>query len=154
MTLTERNNLIINYIPFAKKITKSFYNKFKNYVEYDELQSIAYLALTVAANNFDIKYNFANYAAIIIQGRIIDFIRKNSKIKSQTIIFEPLKNYNISFSEILDCLDNKEKHVVQSYFIENNNLKEIAEELSLTEARISQILKVSKNKIKENFKNE
>jgi RNA polymerase sigma factor for flagellar operon FliA len=49
-------------------------------------------------------------------------------------------------------LNEKEQKVITSYFYNKVTLKEISEELNLTESRISQIKKAAVNKLKTKLK--
>lgn len=92
MTIEERNELVIKYIPLANKLAFQK-NKFtsKN-ICFDELKSAAYMGLVNAANKFDKKYNcsFYTYAKIRILGEICDFIRKNKSY----LLLEDISLYN------------------------------------------------------------
>lgn len=79
MTIEERNELIINYIPLANKLAFQKNKLVSKNISFEELKSVAYMGLVDAAERFNIKYNcsFSTYAKIRILGEICDFIRKN-----------------------------------------------------------------------------
>jgi DNA-directed RNA polymerase specialized sigma subunit len=58
------------------------------------------------------------------------------------------------FEKVTKCLNGIGQKAVMLYYIENRTLKEVARVLNLTESRISQILKQSREKIKKAFSEE
>jgi RNA polymerase sigma factor for flagellar operon FliA len=55
--------------------------------------------------------------------------------------------------DILECLSEREQLIIQLYYFEELNLKEISDILDITQSRISQIHKAVIKKIKERIKN-
>lgn len=78
MTIIERNKLIENHIPLARKIAFQFKKKLPLCFDIDELVSVAYIGLIDAAIRFnETKSNsFGTYARFRILGEIRDYIRK------------------------------------------------------------------------------
>lgn len=157
MTIEERNQLVINYIPLANKIAISKNKSTPKSISLDDLKSEAYVGLIDAANKFDLKYScsFSTYAKIRILGSIKDYLRK---IK---INFRELKdNYFVVFDydkldlfqDVLSFLDCTGQNVIRMYYLENKSMKQIGIQLGLSESRISQMMnrykKIIRNKIK------
>lgn len=74
-----KNKLIIENLVFANKLASIFKRKI-HFVNYDELQSAAYLGLVEAADNFDLEkgVSFESFAKFRIIGAIKDYLREIS----------------------------------------------------------------------------
>ena len=153
MTLEQRNLLIENYIPFAKKIAYKYAEINSVYFWYEEIKSAAFYGLVLAAEKYDnSKSNFANFAKIKIIGAIKDFVRSEFKKRSTEIgDFDPgYQNSNLTeFLEFfifnLECF---EKEIFFDYYLNNRTMSEIAQDRALSKSRISQILFGIKNKLR------
>jgi RNA polymerase sigma factor for flagellar operon FliA len=68
MTITERKQMIINFLPLANSIASKEKGKLPKFIDLEELKSVAYLGLVDAANKFDEEKSpsFAAYAKIRI----------------------------------------------------------------------------------------
>lgn len=152
MTLTQRNLLIENYLPLAKKIAYSYCeNRFSFWRE--EIKSAAYYGLLLAAEKYDeTKSNFAHFAKIRINGEIKDFIRSELKIKHELVDFDKSFYCNSNLEEFLESfifnLNSLEKEVFIDYYVKEKTMQEIAGDRNLSKSRISQIVSDMKNKLR------
>lgn len=161
MTIEERNELVINYIPLANKIANQKNKLTPKCVSLEELKSAAYFGLLDAANKFNPEANcsFATYAKFRIIGEIKDYLRKGAKS-----IFCKIEDYEFSYDDsdyynnldlfsivcsFLDCTGQK---IIKMYYIEDRSMKQIGCELRLSESRVSQMIsgykKIIRNKLK------
>ncbi len=69
--------------------------------------------------------------------------------KSTSIELEIIQEENIR--ELLECLDTEQKKLVIKCYIYGFSQKELAEELGITKAAMSQRMRVIKEKIKKNY---
>lgn len=160
MTIKERNELVINYVPLANKIANQKNKSTPKCVSLDELKSAAYFGLLDAANKFDSELNcsFATYARFRIIGEIKDYLRKNIKFKfcqiKEDFLYEDVDYYNNLdlFSIVYSFLDCTGQKIIKMYYIENKSMKQIGHKLSLSESRVSQMMsnykKIIRNKLK------
>ncbi|GKX31217.1 RNA polymerase sigma factor SigI [Vallitalea longa] len=87
-----RNALIEQYMPF---IASTIQAKIGRYVEYgiDEELSIGLLAFNEAIDKYDIeKGSFLSLAKIVIGRRLIDYQRKNNKVKEMVLYNDDTNN--------------------------------------------------------------
>lgn len=101
-----RNEFISNYIPFILKVTSKTLGKFIDVQNSDEY-SVAMSAFNEAIDSYDFSknYNFFLFSEQVIKRRLIDFSRKNSR----------LREYPFSYFE--DNYDfNEEPYLNSSYF--------------------------------------
>lgn len=70
--------------------------------------------------------------------------------RNQGLLYDELKS---KLMEAIDNLNEKERLVVSLYYYENLKLKEIAEVLSITESRVSQIHSAAIIKMKSKMNN-
>lgn len=162
--ILERNKLIENYLPLAKKIVKQ--KRIPSFISKDEVLSAAYFGLIDAA----IKYNpdfcsFGTYARIRIEGQIKDYLRKlnkNNIRESESLYFKDENSQEIErfgkndvddatefLEDAVKNLDEVDKVIFTMYYGDGASLKEIGNIINLSESRVSQILKKSRNIVKE-----
>ncbi len=98
-----REELIKKNIPLVKYIASKIIIGKNKYVEYEDLISYGMIGLMDAINKYDDTkgMKFSTYAAIRINGSIIDEIRKNSPISKRAI--DKLNKYN----KVVEVLQNK-----------------------------------------------
>ena len=89
-----REELIKKNIPLVKYIASKIIIGKNKYVEYEDLISYGMIGLMDAINKYDNTkgMKFSTYAAIRINGSIIDEIRKTSPISKRAI--DKLNRYN------------------------------------------------------------
>lgn len=81
----------------------------------------------------------------------IDYLKEDMEIKSNDIFEEEL---DFDFNRLLECLNCKERLVTILYYKNNYNIKEITKILKLKENTVKSLLKRSRDKIKNNYKEE
>ncbi len=137
----------------------------------DECISEVYLALVQALENkTEITYPKA-WLTAVANNKIIDFYKSNKKKKAVVISLSSFDdsvasydNYNfdeVSDDEIelikikvLECLDEREKAIIEDHYQRGRKIKMIAAERNLSEANVKQILFRAREKIKSNAKKE
>jgi RNA polymerase sigma factor (sigma-70 family) len=172
LTTEERNSLILNNVLLAENIAKSKKKKLTQ-VSFDELKSAAYLGLVEAASHYDPLKNdcFPAYAVWRIIGSIRDYLRElswgprskpikmNDFFVHQECFFIKQEQFDFSdfscfFEIIIDQLPIVNKTVLKLYYQENKKIKEIANDLSVHQSRVSQILSESRVKLKNIWKSQ
>ena len=164
LTLSERNALIVSYMPLAKKLARKKVLTVPKRVDLEDLQSAAYFGLVNAAKNYDPDKckGFAPYATWRIVGEMSDCIRnmswnkRNHKVKIQQSDFENEHVEDGDEVEINDMCeyvlrqikDEFARDVVKRYYIGGERLKDIATFHHLSIGRISQVLKSSLSEIR------
>ena len=159
MTVLERNELIIKYIPLANKIANKFYSS----VFFEEIKSAAYWGLVDAARKFkkDLNCSFFTYAKIRITGEIKDFFRQNKKRKFKLLLdehevsnnyFEHYNNIDL-LDKLMSFLSITEKKIIKMYYLEDKNMKDIGRLFGLSESRISQLISKFKKNIRKKNEN-
>ncbi len=92
----------------------------------------------------------------VVRNIAIDILRKNGRWCAEDEIDSiPDRDetyFPEEFSDILDCLNEEEKHVIYLHYWENYRLCEIAELLSKKYGRVKTIHATAKRKIKKDFK--
>jgi RNA polymerase sigma factor for flagellar operon FliA len=104
-----REELIRKNIPLVKYIASKIIIGKNKYVEYEDLISYGMIGLMDAINKFDDTkgMKFSTYAAIRINGSIIDEIRRNSPISKRAI--DKLNRYNKVVEELQNELYREPK---------------------------------------------
>jgi len=136
-----------------RKLVKSIDVLIEKYkVEHNEEPTNAYLAekLDVSVNKIrDAKLASEVYTVLPISEHI-DFVDSKVDVLAQI----EKENLIEKVREILETFQEREQLIIQLYYFEELNLKEISSILNITESRISQIHKSILNKIKNNLKDE
>jgi len=106
-----REEIIKKNIPLVKYIASKIIVGKNKYVEYEDLISYGMIGLMDAINKFDDTkgMKFSTYAAIRINGSIIDEIRKNSPISKRAI--DKLNRYNKVVEELQNKLYREPKDI-------------------------------------------
>lgn len=100
-------------------------------------------------NSIILSYEEAINEKMMVASPLI--VNQNDKESPETgILYEELKG---KLMEAIDQLNEKERLVVSLYYYENLKLKEIAEVLSITESRVSQIHSAAIIKMKNRLNN-
>lgn len=176
----ERDELILHYMPLANKLARKKWSRTPKCVDYDELQSAAFMGLVEAANKYEADRNvvFGTYAVIRMCGAICDYLRslhwfgvKNPlmPISAETPIGDE-SDCRISdsieakedgdtetihfFEEATKILDDLGSKVISLYYIQGLSLKEIGEDVGLCESRICQILASCRKQMKNKWNRE
>jgi RNA polymerase sigma factor (sigma-70 family) len=170
LTVSERNLLIEQFMPLAKKMAISKKREcglFAN-IPISELVSAAYYGLVDAASRYEYKFGvFWNYASFRIGGAMQDYLREfgfgskgSNSLGCQrfgsldalccgdqedgidTVPFESKSGrpLNSFFEELVEGIDERSRMVLRLHFIESEPLKQIGTRLGVTEGRVSQII--------------
>jgi DNA-directed RNA polymerase specialized sigma subunit len=100
-------------------------------------------------NSFILSYEEAINEKMMIASPLI--VNESAKDLPETgLLYNELKS---KLMEAIDQLNEKERLVVSLYYYENLKLKEIAEVLSITESRVSQIHSAAIIKMKNRMNN-
>jgi RNA polymerase sigma factor for flagellar operon FliA len=136
-----------------RKLVKSIDILIEKYkVEHNEEPSNAYLAekLDIPINKVrEAKLASEVYTVLPISEHV-DFIDSKIDVLAQI----EKENLITKIKEILETFQEREQLIIQLYYFEELNLKEISTILDITESRISQIHKSILSKIKNHLKNE
>lgn len=168
MTTNERNDLIERYLPLANKLASLKKKNLPKYVSLDDVKSAAYYGLVDAATKFNPEKCcfFGSYAKLRIMGEINDYLREICRDCSrygtsldfcdedgisllETIEVENVDDGKEFLEDISKNLIGVDKTVFSLYYGENMSLKEIGSVIGVSESRTSQILKKSKEIVKE-----
>lgn len=122
-----REELIKKNIPLVKYIASKIIIGKSKYMEYEDLISYGMIGLIDAVNKFDDTkgMKFSTYAAIRINGNIIDEIRKVSPISKRAI--DKLNRYN----RVVESLQNE--------LCREPNDIEVAKKMDITSKELSEI---------------
>jgi RNA polymerase sigma factor (sigma-70 family) len=156
LTLSERNTLILQHLPFAERIAAVQFKKTPSCVQLDELRSAAYMGLVDAASKYDGTKPFEVYASFRIFGEIKDYLRtlywngrgKSAKVNSWDDSYdyaaepEP-DNFDEFFEGVTKDLSPLGKKILWLYYVEDLTLKEIATRVGLSPTRVYQLLQVN-----------
>jgi RNA polymerase sigma factor FliA len=77
-----------------------------------------------------------NYDSLVIEGDAESFLATNDAGPEDTLLDRERKAYLI---DAIEALPERLRHVVVAYFFEERSMQEIADELGVTESRISQL---------------
>jgi|SaaInlV_100m_DNA_2_1039680.scaffolds.fasta_scaffold08098_2 RNA polymerase sigma factor for flagellar operon FliA len=154
------NKLILDYMPLAEKMAWEKCRSTPPNISIDDLKSAAYFGLVDAANKYDYSVNFCTYARIRIMGEIFDFMRGISwGTRKSPFIPLSLDNDCVFDCFVSDCkcdfleeISHKIKSslylVLRKYYIDGYSLKDIGNQLGVSESRISQMLSQAKKSAK------
>jgi len=166
MTILERNELIENYLPLANSLAFKRKKSLPKRVDIDDLKSAAYFGLVDAARKYvPSKSSFGTYARWRITGEIKDFIRESCKANARCSISLnqtdgdgnsmaesiPQKETESSvefFEEATKQLNDLDKNILHMYYVQDMSMKEIGCKIGVSESRISQLLKKTRDKVK------
>ena len=114
-SISARNKIIDQFYLLIRKMSNKIYYKyhhnFSNIFDYEDCIQWGILGLINAVEMFDLEYNnkFLTYAALRINGNIIDEIRKATKNSSK------IKNKRYIYSlEVLETIENKDGNKIIS----------------------------------------
>ena len=154
LTLTERNDLITSHLSFADCLASAQFKKTPACVQWDELQSAAYMGLCDAAAKYDGSKPFKVYATFRIFGEIKDYLRtlywagrgQSVKVSSWDESYDyAAETEPESFDEFFDGISKNlspiGKKVLRMYYAEDLTIKQIAEQVNLSATRVFQLLK-------------
>lgn len=152
-------NLAENNLHLVHIIARIQKRKFP-YLDLDELIAAGNLGLVKAARDYNQALgSFSNFASPRIAGEMMDMERElrwgkiTKRQKTEPVEdCELLESKNSRFYQtITDVLDKECKNIFVWYYRDNYSLEDIAEKMGTGISWISQLLKKSRNKIKETF---
>jgi len=150
------NQLIINYMPLAESLAKKKDRLTPKNVYFDDLKSAAYFGLVKAAHRFRVEDEvaFGYYAKRLIVGEMCECLRASSHSVDLHPSLEtvPDKSNNAIFADITANLSERDKEIVSLYYLGRYTLKEIGNRLSITEGRVSQLIKDCKTSMMESYR--
>lgn len=162
-----RDQMILDNEWLVKTIArKEFKENIPYFFEYNDLVQYGYVGLLESIPYFKKgKNKFSSYASYRIKGAIKDAIRKN---QSYNNLFEDLESIDVNdlieenSNQLLknDLLNNimknalskKEYNIIQLYYIEHINQKEISEGMNLAQGQISKIKNIALKKMRKYVK--
>lgn len=123
----QKEKIVEKYIPLVKYLASRIMLGKTKYIEYEDLVSYGIVGLLDAINRYDSSkgMKFSSYATLRIKGAMIDEIRKNRPISKGAM--DKLAKYNESIERL------------QNIFMREPSIKEIAIDLNVTEAEVSQV---------------
>jgi RNA polymerase sigma factor (sigma-70 family) len=155
-----KNQLIVSYMPLAKKIARKFNLQTPPCVSEEDLLSEAYCGLVDAAMKFDPqKGSFGSFSRFRICGQIKDHLRSLGKSKRDMLLERPIRQQRedeVSSKDFFDFVTTKltvsEGNILKMYYLEGKTMKEIGASQGFTESRTSQILRSSIDRLKLSLK--
>ena len=124
----KKERLFIQFTPLIRKIVRLTIRKLPQNVEYDDVYSWAILGFLDAIEKFDPSRNcrFENYAAIRIQGAIIDGLRKEDHLSR-------------NMRDRINAVEKANKHYLQKHD-RKPTLDEIAKFCKLSRKKTKEVL--------------
>lgn len=158
------HSLVEQYLPLANKLAYDKKKTLPRYVDFEELQSAAYLGLVEAASRFDAMRgnSFMTYAYPRILGAIQDHLRSIGRLPSISLEAKGDEEFALKdtisakessdIDEVLEVvssdLGEQAQNVLRLYFVEDYSMKEVGQQFGVSESRISQLLTSYKNGIR------
>lgn len=154
-TVDEIHTLTVNHMAFANKLAHERKRILPRCIDFEELQSAAYLGLVQAANRYRPELGaFTTYAWYRVMGAIDDYLRSlgrfGQSLDQETegggcrkdlvqAKDEPQTVEVIEFlTHALD--DERADKIIDLYFVQNYSMKEIAVKFGVSESRVSQLI--------------
>ena len=171
---TEQQRLVEKYMPLAKKLAGERKKGLPRYIDYEDLESAAYMGLVEAASRYDktLGVAFSTFAYRRIFGAICDWLRqqgwgkRNEYLAVQSL--DCLVGEEGTFGDLVEAKSDRNneeiiehvsfilqdegaKNLLQHYFIDELSMKEVGDKFGVSESRISQILKKYKARIRSSW---
>ncbi len=159
--------LITDNLCFADALAQNYKKKLPCHVSIEDLKAAAYMGLVEAANSFQLKYGvaFTSFAFRRIRGAMIDWITEMYGLRTESLdrqnedgscLAETLESERIE--PITNCwelleqgISHNDRKILRYYFEDGHTMKEVGEHFSLTEARVSQIIKGCRKLMEKNW---
>ena len=173
---TDEEKLVTDNLGLAYELAWKYYMKFNGLYELDELQSVAFLGLTKAANTFNkyLGFEFSTYAYNCIQNQIRQYYRDNKKHIDVVYLYEEINDNGVTLEDITaseyDMLEqiNKDEHynklyeeidklkdrykLIMQYRLKGLTMLEISKKLNISQPQVSRDYNVALNILRNKFK--
>ena len=155
------NELILSYMPLARKLAKEKKRDVGRRIYFQELEAAALYGLVTAAKDPKPNPNFYRYAKIRILGEMENYIREVTRFDNKGVfLVDDYFNHYVDESDglkemahdILESLPPPINKIFEWYYFHGMNLKEIGKELGVHESWISQTMSRYKRKIRRDFR--
>lgn len=155
----ELQKLVLQYVPLANKLAYQKKRNLPSFIDVEELKSAAYLGLVEAASRYnpEVGVAFSTFAYRRVFGAICDYLRelgwgpKTSQMENCDML-EGEPERNDSFLEVVSAdLNDQAKQILRLYFVENYSMKEVGNKFSISESRVSQLIKYYKQRIRDRW---
>ena len=99
-----RNDIVLRYMDLVKNVAISTRGAYDKYAEVDDIVNEGVIALIKAVETYDLQkgVKFETYAAILIKGQIIDFVRSQDWVPRPVRHFG--KNLDAAYNELYSAL--------------------------------------------------
>ena len=164
-----REDVVQAHMPLVGHLVREMLTRVPAHVNRDDLLSAGYAALVHAARGYDDERGvpFARFAAARVRGALLDELRgldwASRSVRQRAVVFslqgfatvgaddmvtEPgagpeellIRRERLGYlRDAIDALPERLRAVVQGYFFEERPMARIAEELGVTESRVSQL---------------
>lgn len=165
-TCPSRDELIVNYMPLANKVARERCKGLPPHIDFEEIQSAAYMGLVDAAEKFRPNQGaFGPYAKLRITGEILDYLRslswgKRDDPKSYSSIYDEnaaqieapeTSGDSELYEKVTRDMAERDKEMFLSHYRDGEPLKNIGGRFGCTSARVCQVLKQSRQAIQNRF---
>ena len=171
-----QQQLVEQYVPLANKLAFQRKKTLPRHIDVEDLQSAAYMGLVEAALRYDPNRGiaFSTFASPRVFGAIQDHLRSESmgrrgdysKVFSlndrmddeaclqDTLEARPERNDEEFLEAVSIGLGDHAREVIRLYFIDEYSMREVGERFGVSESRISQLIKLYKERIREQYTEE
>lgn len=159
----DQQNLVVSHLSLAQKLARIAKKK-ATFLNYDELESAAYMGLSEAAGKYDpsLKIAFETYASCRISGAIKDYLRelswgsRNNPVKTESVethdfAYTAKEETSACFDKIVNPLSSNNKRILRLHYVDECKIREIADDMGVHESRVSQILSESRLKLRQHW---
>lgn len=167
--MTTAQELVLRYMPLANKLAYKTKKTMPKFIGIDELRSAAYLGLVEAASRYnpDLGVAFSTFAYRRIFGAIYDYLRELGCLKTTVLSLDlpsadgctindslaaKEEKKTEEFTEVISLsLGEQAAEILGEYFIRSETMKDIGKRLGVTESRVSQLIRLYKQKLQERW---
>ena len=152
---TKTHELILRTLPVVERISRK--RARGNPEQYDEYYSWGCCKLTKIAAKCTNEKTFPRYAAMVIDGGILDYIRQTAKHPTVSFDDELVSSnhpHSIFWDEITQGLAPRWREALVLYYQENRTLEEVGAALGLGRTQVGKILKEVREYIKDRWNEE
>ena len=152
----EANRLIEDNIGYARWVAHRWAES-QQVLDYDELESLAFLGLTKAAASYDASKNtkFSTYAKIVIENAFKNALKKEKQRTETTVSYiddMEINSYETDESVLIrqileDVLTDEEKEIISLAYEHGFSQREIAIKKGVSQTKINSVIRKAKEKI-------